>query len=309
MDQPTWTDFLCDVIPGRVAKPRISGLTMVIDTGVPITSMRDLFELAAPHIDYWKLGFGSAAVCAPERIADKISLCQEYDIPAYPGGTAFEIAYVQKTWRPYLEALHGSGVRVVEISDGTIDLSQRQRREVIHTARDIGLQVLTEVGKKAAGSHPSVAEQLQQIHQDLNSGAAYVVVEARESGKDVGIYDSQGNVREGDIDALVKGIEPLANRLIWEAPLKEQQVYHLRRFGHKVNLGNVRPSEVISLECLRRGLRSDTMADVIPRTQRPATADDTKQSMANPDTNKASPTLWVDGQQPGKSPGERRGRN
>lgn len=302
MDQPTWTDFLPDVIPGRVSKPRISGLTMVIDTGVPITWMRDVFEMAGAHIDYWKFGFGSSAVCASGRIADKVSLCQEYDIAAYPGGTAFEIAYFHKTWRTYLEALFHSGIRVVEISDGTIDLPRKQRREVIHTAKEIGFHVVTEIGKKTAGSHPSVAEQLEQIHFDLNSGAAYVVVEARESGRDVGIYDGDGNVREDDMEALVTGIEPLSNRLMWEAPLKAQQVYHLRRFGNKVNLGNIQPSEVIALECLRRGLRSDTMADVVPTT--PVVAQEAE-LLPKPSEMFAFPTLWVDGQQTGK-PVERR---
>ncbi len=291
-----WIDYLSDVIPGRVAKPRISGLTMVIDTGVPITAMRDLFELAAAHIDYWKIGFGSAAVCTPERIADKVSLCQEYDIRPYPGGTAFEIAYYHKQWRPYLEALYASGVHVVEISDGTIELSRRARREAIDTALAIGFQVLTEVGKKVQGMQMPIAAQIEQVREDLHHGASYVIVEARESGHGIGIYDEIGEVLEHEMDALLKGVEPLANRLIWEAPLKMQQIYHLRKFGHKANLGNIQPLDVISLESLRRGLRSDTMADILPPSTE--TSDEPASTIGRHLSEKSSPTLWIDGKPP-----------
>ena len=100
-----WTQHLDDVLPGRVDKPRIGGLTMVIDKGFPITSMRDVLQLAADHIDFWKFGFGSASVCPPERIMDKVMLCQEYGVMAYPGGTSLEIAILQGRWKEYLESL------------------------------------------------------------------------------------------------------------------------------------------------------------------------------------------------------------
>jgi len=86
-------------------------------------------------------------------------------------------------------------------------------------------------------------------------------VEARESGKGVGIFDSAGSVKSGELEALVEGMNE--EDLIWEAPLKDQQVALIRRFGPNVNLGNIPPQDVIALEALRAGMRADTLRDLV----------------------------------------------
>lgn len=259
MESKYWSAQLDAPLPGRVEKPRIGGLTMVIDKGIPMTMMRDLFQLAADHIDFWKFGFASAGVCPPEKVMDKVTLCQEYGVQAYPGGTSLEIAYVQGRWRAYLEALWDAGVKVVEVSDGTVTIPLRIRREMIRTARKTGFTVLSEVGKKLPGVFLPVAEQAQIIHGDLNSGANYIVVEGREAGRGIGVYDKDGNVREDAVSALLETVGPLCTRLIWEAPLAKQQVFYINTMGNQVNLGNVLPMDIITLESTRRGFRSDTL--------------------------------------------------
>jgi phosphosulfolactate synthase len=254
-----WSEMIPDMLAGRVEKPRISGLTMVIDTGIPITMMRDLFELAASHIDFWKFGFASASVCPPERVADKVMLCQEYGILAYPGGTSLEIAISQGIWKEYLQSLWEHGIKVLEVSDGTIDVPVRLRREIIRTARKMGFTVLSEIGKKLPGVFLPVAEQVRLIHGDLNSGAHYIIMEGREGGTDIGVYDGDGNVKEDHVQALLNALGPLSTRLIWEAPLLKQQLYYVKKLGNKANLGNIKPLDVIALESIRRGLRSDTL--------------------------------------------------
>ncbi|GGJ02021.1 phosphosulfolactate synthase [Alicyclobacillus cellulosilyticus] len=259
MEHPYWSQVLSNPLPGRVGKPRIAGLTMVIDTGIPLTWMRDLLQMAAEHIDFWKFAFASASVYPPERVMDKITICQEYGVFAYPGGTSLEIAIAQGVWQAYLERLWAGGVRAVEVSDGTIDVPPRLRREVIRTAHQMGFTVLTEVGKKAPGHHLGVQEQARMVQADLNSGADYVLIEGRACGQNTEIYDREGNVREQEVQALAEVLGPLATRLIWEAPRFAQQVYYIRTFGNRVNLGNVRPRDVVALESLRRGLQSDTL--------------------------------------------------
>lgn len=259
MEKPYWSELLKDVLAGRIDKPRISGLTMVIDTGIPITMMRDLLQLSAAHIDFWKFGFASASVCPPERTLDKITLCQEYNVLAYPGGTSLEIAYTQGVWKAYLESLWASGVKVVEVSDGTIELPIRVRREIIRTARKIGFTVLSEIGKKVEGSFIPVREQAKLIQGDIQSGANYIIVEGREAGLGVGVYDGNGDVRDDDVCHLLDELGPYSTRLIWEAPLAKQQTYYISKFGNHVNLGNIKPMDIITLESLRRGFRSDTL--------------------------------------------------
>jgi phosphosulfolactate synthase len=306
VDTPYWTKCISDVLTGRVTKPRISGLTMVIDTGLPVNMMRDILHMASDHIDYWKLGFASACVCPVERIMDKITLCQEYGVLAYPGGTLLEIAYVQNRWRDYLESLYDSGVRVVEVSDGTVEIPQKARREMIRTASKRGFTVLSEVGKKQPGAFIPIAEQLQIIHSDLNSGASYIIVEGREAGRNVGVYDANGNVKSADVQALLDVLGPLSTRIIWEAPETSQQLHYITTLGNRVNLGNVKPLDVIALESLRRGLRSDTLRTVYgPKESEeelkrdagnaPSQAFDVLAKRQHVKADISRPRLWVDG--------------
>lgn len=287
MDDLYWTELLKDVIPGRVDKPRISGLTMVMDGGIPVTHMRGILEVAADHMDFWKLAYGSAKVYPADRIQDKISLCQEYDMLAYPGGTAFEIAYAQGIGAEFLEALWHAGLRTVEISDGTIHLPTEKRREFIQRAKQRGFTVLTEVGKKDPALALPLSQQLTLMKRDIQNGADYVIVEARESGKGIGIYDDEGRIRQSDVDMLTNGLGPLATRIIWEAPLRNQQAALVQKFGSKVNLGNVSVNDVLSVESLRRGLRWDTMAPNVgvataPETEVPPEVDEEAPGVTGP---------------------------
>lgn len=299
MESRYWSEWIPDMLSGRVEKPRISGLTMVIDTGVPITQMRDLFELAAAHIDFWKFGFASASVSPPERIADKVTLCQEYGILAYPGGTSLEIAVAKGFWKDYLAAMWEGGIRVVEVSDGTIDLPVRVRREVIRTARKMGFTVLSEIGKKLPGAFLPVVQQARMIQGDLNSGAHYIIVEGREAGTNVGVYDDDGNVREDQVQSLLDTLGPLATRLIWEAPLPKQQLYYVRKLGNRVNLGNVKPQDVVTLESVRRGLRSDTLrlalglSETMPPSSSVSSESPTRSRFGRDSVSR--PRLWTDG--------------
>ncbi|SFU51116.1 phosphosulfolactate synthase [Alicyclobacillus macrosporangiidus] len=297
MSKPYWSELLEDALPGRVDKPRLSGLTMVMDSGLSVAQMRGVLELGAAHIDFWKFGFASASVCPPERVMDKVSLCQEYGVLAYPGGTSLEIAVSQGIWRDYLEALWDGGIRVVEVSDGTIDLPLRTRREIIRAARKMGFIVLTEVGKKWSGYMLPPRQQASIIQGDLSTGAHYVIVEGREGGRGVNVYDEEGNVRESDVNALADALGPLSTRVIWEAPLTKQQVYYIQKFGHKVNFGNIPPSDVISLESLRRGLRSDTLRWALgiskPAEEASGEAGDNARSTGTMG-HVPKPTLWTD---------------
>jgi phosphosulfolactate synthase len=266
LEQPYWSEVIQDVIGGREPKPRSTGLTMVIDTGWTVGMMRDLLQLAGDHIDFWKFGFASASVCPPDRILDKITLCQEYNVLAYPGGTSLEIAYTQGVFHTYLQALWKSGVKVVEVSDGTIELPVSKRYEMIHDAKEIGFTVITEVGKKSPECALSLQEQARLIKEDIRHGASYVIVEGREAGTDIGVYDKDGDVLQEDVETLMELVSPFEAKLIWEAPIGKQQIYYLKRYGNHMNFGNVRPTDVVALESLRRGFRSDTFRTVLQQS-------------------------------------------
>jgi phosphosulfolactate synthase len=117
--------------------------------------------------------------------------------------------------------------------------------------------VLSEVGSKDdTGAITPPYRWVEQMRQELEAGSWKVIAEGREAGT-AGIFRPTGEVREGLIDEIVHEIEH--SRIMFDAPRKHQQVWFVRRFGPDVNLGNIATADVLSLETLRLGLRSDTM--------------------------------------------------
>lgn len=240
----------------RAAKPRQLGVTMLIDKGLGLSAFADLLSVAGAHIDFVKLGFGTAALTPPDVLKEKIECAKQHNVWIYPGGTFFEAAYAKESWERYLLQLEQFAFPAVEISEGTITLPQGMREKVIRAASQSFL-VLSEVGKKAQGSQVTLEQLRLTYEQDRQAGASYVIVEGRESGKNVGIYN-----REGELDPqFVRSAQAsIGTDIIWEAPLKSQQTALIHLLGANVNLGNIGAGDVLAVEALRRGLRSDTFS-------------------------------------------------
>ncbi|MDI6709389.1 MAG: phosphosulfolactate synthase [Thermoanaerobacterales bacterium] len=253
-----WREMVAFPLPGRSRKPRRRGLTMVLDKGLGLGETKDLLEIAEEHIDFIKLGFGTSALYADGVLREKIELVRRYGVDIYPGGTFLEIAAAQGKLAQFLWLARDLGFTAVEVSDGTIAMDPADRVDAIRRARDLGLTVLTEVGKKDPRATVSSAELADQALNDLNAGADWVIVEAREFGKNVVIYDQAGRLKPGVLESFL-GVIPDSTKVIWEAPLKDQQQELILRFGPDVNLGNIPPQEILSLEALRVGLRGDTL--------------------------------------------------
>jgi phosphosulfolactate synthase len=225
----------------------------VIDRGLSVAEVDSLLEVAGDCVDVVKLGWGTAVVSA--NLAPKLERYAAYGVPVVLGGTLTELAIRQGRVRGLIEWLRELGLRHVEVSDGTIELEPRVKRELIEElSREF--VVLAEVGSKDADFIMAPYVWVEQIQGDLDAGAWKVIAEARESGT-AGIYRADGEVRTGLIDEIAHAIDP--ERLIFEAPLRAQQVWLLKRFGTECNLGNIAADDVLSLETLRLGLRADTV--------------------------------------------------
>lgn len=241
----------------RLTKPRSSGWTMVLDKGLGPAAAEELLIMASPHLDILKLTFGTSALYPAEALAAKTALARKYGVLIMPGGTLGEIALVQDWWEAYVRRVAALGFTALEISDGTIALAPAKRRWAIETALKAGLTVISEVGKKDPDAQDPLASQVEQGLRDLEHGARMVIVEGRESGKSVGIYDKDGAVRRDYLAYLAANL-PLA-KVIWEAPQKSQQEELILAFGANVSLGNIPPGDILALEALRCGLRGDTL--------------------------------------------------
>ncbi len=260
----TWGDLavIATLHRQRSVAPRAKGLTMVIDTGLGLAATSDILEIAGDYIDLWKLRFGTSVFVRPELLARKLALINAHGIMTCPGGTLFEAAILQHHCRVYMSRAVEAGFTAVEISDGTIDLPAFRRQRVIDCALNAGLVAVTEVGKKDPKAQQPLIDLAEQARRDLDGGARWVIMEGRESGTCVGMYDDHGDIASGALETFTQVLGDRIDRIIWEAPLKSQQTALIEYFGVNVSLGNISPEGVLALEALRLGLRFETLKPI-----------------------------------------------
>ncbi len=247
-------------LPERSSKPRSQGLTHVLDKGLSVAQVDGMVEVAGDAVDVVKLGWGTAV--ATGNLEEKLARYRSHGLPVVLGGTLTELAIAQGRVDALVEWLRELGLAHVEVSDGTIPLPREDKLALIRRlAKDF--TVLSEVGSKDATVIMAPYRWVEQIEEELEAGAWKVIAEARETGT-AGIYRPDGEVRMGLVDEIVHEVDHRS--IVWEAPRKEQQVFFLKRFGTEVNLGNVTPDDVLGLETLRLGLRSDTADKALPPT-------------------------------------------
>jgi phosphosulfolactate synthase len=213
-----------------------------------------MIEVAGEFVDIVKLGWGTAL--ATGNLERKLERYRSYGIPVVLGGTLTELAISRGRLDELIAWVHDLGLDHFEISDGTIALEHERKLELIER---LGREftVLSEVGSKDdTGAITPPYVWVQQMRAELAAGAWKVIAEGREAGT-AGIFRPSGEVREGLIGEIVHEIAP--DQIMFDAPRKDQQVWFVRRFGPEVNLSNVPVGEVLALETLRLGLRSDTL--------------------------------------------------
>lgn len=247
--------FSLDHLPPRSVKPRDKGITLALDKGFSIREAEDFCEVSAEYTDIVKLGWGTSFVT--KNLEEKLSVYRNAGIPVYFGGTLFEAYAMRDQLDDYKRVLESFDIGHVEVSNGTIWLSDARKQEIIKDFSN-DFVVFSEVGSKNPNEIMPPYKWVEIIQQELDAGSYKVICEARESGT-VGVFRPNGEVRSGLIDEVVHKIP--VEKLLFEAPRKEQQVWFIKKFGSDVNLGNIQPGEVISLETLRLGLRSDTLLD------------------------------------------------
>lgn len=246
----------------REEKPRKKGMTMVLDKGLGLETAESLMNISGDYVDYLKFGWGTSIVHEQDIIKDKVAMYKSHNITPYTGGTLFELAYMNDKLEEFFQEAHDLGFEAIEVSDGSTTISHDKKLECIESAKKDGFEVLSEVGKKDPGldKELSLDERIDYMQNELESGSSLIIVEAREGGKNIGIYDKSGNAKEDEIDYILDNFD--GNKILWEAPNKDQQVFFILKLGNDVNLGNVSTDDITSLETLRRGLRGDTVGKI-----------------------------------------------
>lgn len=265
-----WQSIISFPISGRLEKPRQNGLTMIIDKGIGLSETKEMLEIASDYIDFLKLGFGTSAFYNETILKEKINIAKSFKVEVYPGGTFLEVAIIQGKLKEYLDRAKELGFLTIEISDGTITMSKETRSRAIEQALSRGFKVITEVGKKDPKEKISPSQLVEQVAFDISLGAYKVIVEGRETGKGIGFYDQNGKIDQDEFEEVLAGL-PDSDSIIWEAPLKNQQVELIQHLGPNVNFGNIKAEEILSLEALRVGLRADTLKSCLLQSEKVVT--------------------------------------
>ncbi|MDR1673130.1 MAG: phosphosulfolactate synthase [Bacteroidales bacterium] len=245
-------------IPERTEKPRENGITMMMDKGLSIREAECFVESAGEFTDLVKLAFGTGIFA--KSIDDKIRLYRQAGIHAYFGGTLFEAFIVRGQFDEFRRFIDRYHVDMAEISDGSIAFPHEKKLEYIRILSQ-QVTVLSEVGSKIKGVVLEPEMWAQYMKSERQAGSWKVIAEARESGT-IGIYRSDGTANKRLINLL--GQEVGNENILWEAPNKNQQAWFIKKYGANVNVGNIATGEVVSLETLRLGLRSDTFFEFLP---------------------------------------------
>ena len=245
-------------LPERTSKPRAYGVNMIMDKGLSLHEAENMMQAAGHLVDFVKLGFGTSIVTG--GLNEKISFYKNQGIRLYFGGTLFEAFLIRNDVDGFKRVLDKYKMDTVEISDGSMDMDHELKcRYISEFARNF--TVLSEVGSKRADVILSDEQWLQEMQREHQAGSSFVIAEAREAGN-IGIYDSTGAAKKSLIHLITEHFD--VNKILWEAPQKNQQLYFIKEFGANVNLGNIAPNEIIPLETIRLGLRGDTFFHFLP---------------------------------------------
>lgn len=245
-------NYTINNLPERTQKPRDKGITMVMDKGLSLRQVEDFLEVSGGYTDIVKLGWATSYVTP--NLDQKIKLYQDAGIPVYFGGTLFEAMIIRGQFDDYRRVLDKYKLQHAEVSDGSITIEHAEKCEYINKLAQ-QVTVISEVGSKDVQKIFAPYKWIQLMKAEIEAGSWKVIAEARESGN-VGIYRDSGEVRQGLVDEILTQIPE--GTIIWEAPQKAQQVWFIQLIGANVNIGNIAPADVIPLETLRLGIRSDT---------------------------------------------------
>ncbi len=240
----------------KIGVPDIVPATSPFDPGYDPYTFEGHLEQSAHLMSTLKISMACWQVANENVTRRKVAAAQRHNVPTVTGGGPFEVAVQQGQLPLYLDLVADMGITRIEAGEGFTDMPLPPG-EVIRLARQRGLDVQFELGKKHTGAFTEdvVTALIDQGKRWLEAGALQLVVEARESARGVGLFDDDGNFNAAFADRFANpfGLE----KVIFEAPNKPSQFALLDHFGRNVHLCNVRLEELLRVEIYRRGLHSD----------------------------------------------------
>jgi len=233
--------------------------TSPLDPGYDPVTFESHLEQSGHLISVMKISMACWQIANEVATRNKIEVARRLNVPTCTGGGPYEVASYFSRLPEYLDLVADIGITRIEAGEGFTDL-RYTARDVISQSAERGLDVQFEVGKKHGGtfSADTIGELIDQGKEWMDAGAKQIVVEARESAQDVGLFSSEGQF---DVEGASRFIEAFGmDVVIFEAPNKASQFALLNHFGPGVHLCNVRLEELLRVEIYRRGLHSDAFS-------------------------------------------------
>ncbi len=231
-------------------------LTSPFDPGYDPLTVGSHLEQSGHLMANLKLSMACWMITSESATKQKIASAGRQDVPTLTGGGPFEIATAQGQLPAYLDLCAELGINRIECGEGFTEL-ELDASDIVAMATTRGLEVQYELGEKHGGafSDKIVKELIDEGQRWLDAGALQLVVEARESAEQVGLFDVEGRMNPVLADRFVEAFG-LA-KVTFEAPNKASQFAFMNHFGPMVRLSNVRLEELLRVEIYRRGLHSD----------------------------------------------------
>jgi phosphosulfolactate synthase len=240
----------------RLGVAELPPLTCPFDPGYDPVTLEGHLEQSAALMAGLKISMACWLVADESATRRKVAAARRHGVPAITGGGPFEIAVARGVLPDYLDLCADVGMSRIECGRGFTDMPLRPE-QVMALAHERGLGVEVELGSKHDGAFTDdiVADLIADGRRWLDAGAERLVIEARESAADVGLFDEGGQFNDRLAERFVDGLG--LDAVVFEAPVKSSQFGLMDRFGPRVRLSNVRLEELLRVEIYRRGLHSD----------------------------------------------------
>jgi phosphosulfolactate synthase len=262
-------DSLCERYLQRIGVRPTPRATCPFDPGYDPVTVEAHLEQSGRLMGTLKISMACWMVADESSTRRKIQAARRAGVPAGAGGGPFETAVAQGALGEYLDLCADVGLSRVECGEGFTKHGLTPA-DVVREASQRGLDVEFELGEKHTGrfSDEETGELIETGKRWMDAGAVRLIVEARESAQDVGLFSEPGRFdsRQADRFAAEFGLQ----KVLFEAPNKASQFALIDHFGPEVQLGNVRLEEVLRVEIYRRGLHSDAFANPNLRPGPPA---------------------------------------
>ncbi len=230
------------------------GKTMLVDK---VSHCIGIVRHYRKYIDYVKIGGGLPFIMDSNDLRTRIHEIREMGIGVMTGGTFLETCSLKGKIEAGINLAKQVGFTHLELSEGNLGLTRRDKKIAVEIAESVGLKILIEVGRKNGDNEYTVHDAIYRIEEAKEMNPELIIIEGGDTGRDVGIYDFQGNIKWDWVEKILETNSP--ETFMFEAPGEKQQSDLISRIGTGVNLGNVSIMSAASLVTKRLGLAGDTI--------------------------------------------------